>query len=288
MTLLKIWTACLRSKMLAERRKARFIDVLLILVLLSSCAYNDIPKVGDCASSNLSLQISSKQNPSSCKAINGHVELTVSGGQGPNSYSLNGSSFQSGSSFSFLGPGSYLAIGKDAHNCQSTLSISLSSPESMLTANVSETPDTECLSNNGSISISGAQGNSPYQYQFGTGAFGNQNIFDNLRSGIYVLTVKDADDCPYVVGTEVPRESTGVSYSLDIVPILMVSCTLSGCHNGDLGNSRDWRNYDNVKFNAQNIKTRTENRTMPVGGNTLTQDQIDLINCWIEDGANNN
>lgn len=260
----------------------------ITLVGVFSCSYNDFPKFADCSKSNLGLSVLSSQAPTICQAIDGSVTLLASGGESPYNYSLNGSQFQSSSSFPFLAPGSYVAVVQDAHNCQTSIAVKLNSPESSLTANVVAVPDSECIGDNGSITVEGLQGKAPYVYQFGSGAFSSQNSFSSLASGTYIVTVKDAQECPSVVGVVVPRQSTGVSYSKDIVAILQTNCTLSGCHNGDLGGSRDWRNYDNVKANALNIKTRTANKSMPAGGLTLTPEQIQLIACWVDDGANKN
>jgi hypothetical protein len=259
-----------------------------LLGVFSSCAYNDFPKFSDCSKSNLGLSVLSSQNPTLCQAIDGRVTVLASGGESPYSYSLNGSQFQPASSFSFLGPGVYVAVAQDAHNCQATVPVKLNAPGSTLTADASAVPDSECLTDNGSITVQGELGVAPYVYQFGNGNFGSQNVFPGLSSGTYVVTVKDSQECPSVVGIVVPRQSTGVSYAQDIMPILQTNCTLSGCHNGDLGGSRDWRNFDNVKTNAQNIKTRTGNKSMPAGGLSLTPQQIQLIACWVDDGANKN
>lgn len=267
---------------------SKFSLLSITLIGVFSCSYNDFPKFADCSKSNLGLSVLSSQAPTICQAIDGSVTLLASGGESPYSYSLNGSTFQSSSSFPFLAPGVYVAVVQDAHNCQTNIAVKLNSPESSLTANVVAIPDSECIGDNGSISVEGLQGKAPYVYQFGSGTFSTQNSFTALSSGTYVVTVKDAQDCPSVVGVVVPRQSTGVSYSKDIVAILQTNCTLSGCHNGDLGGSRDWRNFDNVKANAQNIKTRTANKSMPAGGLSLTSEQIQLIACWVDDGANKN
>jgi hypothetical protein len=256
--------------------------------LLISCAYNDFPKFADCSKSGLDLTLTSKQDPSLCTAIDGRIEVRPSGGDGPYSFSLNGSAFQTSNTFSFLGPGNYVVVTNDTQNCTSTLQVSLQAPGSTLTGTAAVVPDSECLTDNGAVTVTALQGTAPYQYQFGTGTFGSQSSFTNLVAGTYTVTIKDATNCPAVVGVIVPHQSTGVSYALDIKPILQANCTLSGCHNGDLGGSRDWRNYDNVKTNAINIKTRTTNRSMPAGGLSLTPDQIKLIACWVDDGANNN
>lgn len=261
---------------------------LTCVVVLMSCAYNDYPKFADCSQSSLKLELASKQNPSVCVAIDGSISLRASGGDGPYNFSLNGSTFQSSNLFSFLEPGNYVSVAEDTHGCQSTLTVQLNSPDSDLSGTASVIPDSECLTTNGAITITALQGKAPYQYQFGTGAFGTQSSFTNLLPGTYTVTIKDANRCPSVIGVVVPHASTGVSYALDVNPILQTNCAVSGCHNGSLGDSRDWRNYNTVKANAQNIETRTGNKSMPPGGHGLTQDQIQLIACWVNDGANNN
>lgn len=84
-----------------------------------------------------------------------------------------------------------------------------------------------------------------------------------------------------------------VSYLEDIKPILESKCAISGCHNGSLGADRDWSNFNVFQENAQNgdVKNFVTNRIMPpasspAGG--LSQDQINAIACWIDDGAPNN
>jgi mono/diheme cytochrome c family protein len=80
--------------------------------------------------------------------------------------------------------------------------------------------------------------------------------------------------------------TTSSSYATVISPIFQANCASSGCHGANSPNG-DWTNYNNVKTKAAAIKTRTGNRTMPLGG-SLSQQQIDLIACWVDGGALNN
>jgi hypothetical protein len=121
----------------------------------------------------------------------------------------------------------------------------------------------------------------------GAAGFGSINIFSNLAAGQYTFIVKDATDCQKTISVSVPRGLTGVSYKNDIKPILDASCNLSGCHNAGTG-SRDWTTYEKVKANDGNIRARTANKSMPIGGLTLTQAEIDKIACWVDDGSANN
>jgi hypothetical protein len=61
------------------------------------------------------------------------------------------------------------------------------------------------------------------------------------------------------------------------------NCATTGCHNG-VSRSNDFREYTSAKTFANSIKSKTQDRSMPFDG-TLTQDQIDLIACWVDDGA---
>jgi len=84
----------------------------------------------------------------------------------------------------------------------------------------------------------------------------------------------------------VPRANTGISWANQIKPIVDVSCAKSGCHVNGTGRI-DLTKFDVVKANAAQIKTRVVNKSMPFDG-TLTADQIELIACWVDDGAFNN
>lgn len=81
-----------------------------------------------------------------------------------------------------------------------------------------------------------------------------------------------------------------ISYAAQIKPILDANCIKSGCHNGDNGAERNWIVFANVKAKAEAIKTRTGNRTMPadIAPTGLPQNEIDLIACWVDQGAQNN
>ena|SRR5687768_6872689 len=83
------------------------------------------------------------------------------------------------------------------------------------------------------------------------------------------------------------------SFTGDIKPIIETKCAISGCHNGDMGSDLDWNNF--AAFHARaasgEVKFRVTNRIMPPSdshGGPLTQEQIDAIACWSDQGALNN
>lgn len=86
-----------------------------------------------------------------------------------------------------------------------------------------------------------------------------------------------------------------VSYEHDVWPIIETNCAIvgdGGCHNGGNGASRDWRVFANVQSHAGQIKdriTRTPGTAgyMPKIG-SLSDEQIRLISCWVDQGAQDN
>ena len=80
-------------------------------------------------------------------------------------------------------------------------------------------------------------------------------------------------------------DCSDVTYSGSIAEIISVNCAVSGCHAGP--QFPDFRVLANIQANASNIKIRTQNRSMPKSG-SLTQQEIDLIGCWVDNGALDN
>jgi hypothetical protein len=83
------------------------------------------------------------------------------------------------------------------------------------------------------------------------------------------------------------------SFEADIKPIIETRCALSGCHNGDMGTDLNWTNFDQFHKRAESgeVKFRVTNRIMPPSdspGGPLTQEQIDALACWTDQGAQNN
>lgn len=266
---------------------SKIISGIIASVSLFGCAYNDLSDRINCEDSGLAVVLVSKVDASSCRSIDGGLMVEASGGKPGYDFSLNGGPYQTNPVFSNLGPGTHVVWVKDLNGCTSTVSIEITSPDTDLSASVVKQSDSECASDNGVITITGSGGTAPYLYQLNTSGFSSTNTFSNLKSGNYSVVVKDAEDCQKVVTVTVPRGNTGISYQAEIKPIFTANCNLSGCHDSSTG-GRDWTDIAKVQANASKIKIRTSNKTMPIGGLTLSQSQIDLIACWVDDGAPNN
>lgn len=252
---------------------------------VTSCTYNDINKRVDCSKSDLAIALVGKTDATSCKSIDAQMTMSATGGIQPYDFSLGDGIYQTNPVFERLAPGSYLVTVKDVNGCKSSVQVDIGAANSTLAATANATPDTDCFGGNGSINVSPSGGTSPYVVKIDNGQFGTSPAFGNLESGNHTVIVKDASDCQRVLIVSVPHGSTGVSYATDIVPIFNTSCNFSGCH-GAGSTGRDWTKFSDVKSKAADIKGRTGNRSMPVGtGPFLTAQQIQLIACWVDDGA---
>lgn len=81
----------------------------------------------------------------------------------------------------------------------------------------------------------------------------------------------------------------GSTYLLDVKPIILGSCTTSGCHNAGSGNG-DYTTYAGLKAVADDgtlDKAVNIKKSMPKNG-SLDIESRKKIRCWINAGAPNN
>lgn len=125
---------------------------------------------------------------------NGQIAISASGGTGTLQYSLNGGAFQSGSTFSGLGAGTYTIIVRDANGCQITITSTITQP-TVLNASISSTVSSTCGQANGSVTIAASGGTTPYSFSLNSGTPQASGTFSNLVPGNYTVTVTDANGC---------------------------------------------------------------------------------------------
>jgi hypothetical protein len=76
-----------------------------------------------------------------------------------------------------------------------------------------------------------------------------------------------------------------ISFINDVKPVVVASCTASGCHDGV--NLAYMGDYLTMRDGAGQIKTAVSKGIMPMNGKLSAAD-IKTIVCWIENGAKNN
>lgn len=261
----------------------------LSLIFYSGCSGEDEPSKIDCSKSDLALTFESV-NPESCTVVNGSITATVTGGKAPYTYALNAGVFGSNAVFSQLSAGNYILRVKDKNGCTvQSAQIQLRIPGNDLNLTAVTEPDTECLGNTGSITVTATGGTEPYQYKIGSAAFNDNTTFTSLPTASHEVTVKDAAGCLFPITVFVDRGDTGTSLATEIMPIIATKCAITNCHNG--AQEPDLTGLQSVRTHATQIRDLTQSGAMPKSGSSggsLSASQKALIKCWVDDGAKDN
>ena len=83
--------------------------------------------------------------------------------------------------------------------------------------------------------------------------------------------------------------SSDISFTQKVQPIIAARCSLPGCHVSG-AQPPNFSQTSTIINRAASIRNRTKNRTMPppTSGITLTETEIQTIDCWVQQGANEN
>ncbi len=131
-------------------------------------------------------------NNPSCGTNNGNITVTLNSGIGPFTYQWN--SGETISSLNNINAGLYTVTVTDFNSCIHTDSVILTS-QGVPTIYTTTTP-AHCNGNDGSASLSVHGGVAPYQITWNTGS--NDTLVNNLSSGVYSVTVTDANNCSVI------------------------------------------------------------------------------------------
>ncbi|WP_281989471.1 c-type cytochrome [Aquimarina aggregata] len=74
-----------------------------------------------------------------------------------------------------------------------------------------------------------------------------------------------------------------ISFATQVKPIIDNNCIT--CHGGN--QAPDLRTFAGISANAERVKDQVTTRRMPLGG-SLSNEQIETIRCWVENGGLNN
>lgn len=124
-----------------------------------------------------------------CKQTNGSVTVSVIKSNPPFLYSIDGINWVSSNTFTNLVPGTYRMGVKEAGG---EIGYGLFTVEENCPKLSVAIKNDECNTSNGSITVTAANGVPPYTYSIDGVNFQTGNQFNNLGSGTYPVTVKDA------------------------------------------------------------------------------------------------
>ncbi len=167
----------------------------------------------------ISATLLSQTNVSCFGGSNGAVIVQLNGGVSPLTYSDNGSTFQSSSTFNGLTAGSYVITLRDSRGCTDFISTTITQPTALV-ANVDSVHNISCSgSSQGSIYISVSGGTTPYTFSWSNGAT-TQNA-SNLGAGTYNVTIQDAKGCTTSTGATITQP---VSLFANVATVHNLSC----------------------------------------------------------------
>ncbi|WP_422007816.1 PKD domain-containing protein [Roseivirga pacifica] len=122
-------------------------------------------------------------------AGDGAIDLTVTGGVGPYTYSWGTETTED---LVDIAAGTYSVTVTDANGCSKTRTFNVTQPTILAASN--KVNDVDCYdAGNGSITLTVGGGTLPYTYAWSTGAT-TQNV-SGLDGGTYSVTIKDANNC---------------------------------------------------------------------------------------------
>ncbi|WKN29566.1 SprB repeat-containing protein [Porifericola rhodea] len=224
-------------------------------------------------------------NPASCEAANGSIKIEPSNADGNVSYRLDKGTSQNDNTFTNLAPGTYLLEAEDAAGCTASISVTIDHTEEDLITEVITT-SSACGESVGSITVNTSGGSAPYTYSLEGENFQSDNTFAELQAGTYTLNVQDANGCTTEASAHI---ESGISFSARIGDIISTNCAVSGCHVAGTGRV-NFSVKENIIDNASGVRSRTGGRSMPPAnsGRSLTDEQIQAIACWVNDGAPDN
>eukprot|EP00026_Physarum_polycephalum_P000693 Phypoly_transcript_00694.p1 GENE.Phypoly_transcript_00694~~Phypoly_transcript_00694.p1 ORF type:complete len:823 (+),score=64.35 Phypoly_transcript_00694:319-2787(+) len=133
--------------------------------------------------------------PSSCSALNGAINTTVTGGVVPYQYSLNGVNFQNSSTFDGLVPGRYLVTIIDFLHCSLSTFASVSSTDGLRLDYVVR-PNT---TSTGSIDLLPSAGSGTYITYYVDNIKSTSPHFPDVPVGNHNISVTDSNGCSFTI-----------------------------------------------------------------------------------------
>ena len=173
------------------------------------------------------MVVTAYTRPASSCANNGSIELYRTGGTGPYTYSLNGTTYQGSNVFTNLtGNTTYTGYVKDSKGCVATLANITVAKATAVSVTQKHTNASAC-GNDGTITLTGAGGVPPYTYSK-TGAAGpyqSSNVFTAVAAGSYTCWVQDSKGCKALVAVTI-----GTTGAMNLTATATVSgaCNSSG------------------------------------------------------------
>jgi hypothetical protein len=186
--------------------------------------------------------------------LNGEINVTASGGTGTLTYSLDGTNFQSSATFTGLNGGNFTIIVKDANDCTTTLTASISEPAA-LSASVTGSTDITCHGgSDGTATVLVSGGTAPYEASIdGTQFFPvpPNGVFTNIGViEVPTIQIRDANNCSVTINGFTINEPNPIAINLGVTDVSckgdsdgQIIVSASSDNNGTFEYSLDGTNF---------------------------------------------
>ena len=150
----------------------------------------------DCDCVDLQATVATKTEPSCYNATDGQIDIEVTGGLAPYSYTWNNG--QTTEDLMNIGAGTYAVTITDANGCSTELLDELVAPNPI---SIVEMLENSACDEQGAIDIFVEGGTAPYTFVWSNGATTEDLV--NLVSGIYSVIVTDSNNCQETASFEI-------------------------------------------------------------------------------------
>ena len=135
------------------------------------------------------LSVTATPTAATCAGYDGKIDASATGGNAAYTYSIDGTNFQIGPTFTGLAANNYSVTVKDAYNRTATFPVTVS--EACLHLALTPT-DASCGNTDGRITATASNGTTPYTYSIDGTNYQTSPTFPTLAPGPYSVTARDA------------------------------------------------------------------------------------------------
>ncbi|MFM9840583.1 MAG: hypothetical protein ACKVOQ_20110 [Cyclobacteriaceae bacterium] len=224
------------------------------------------------AATPLNVSVTASSTVSCFGGFNGSVTLSSLGGTGIYEYSVNGgSTWQTSATFSGLAAGALDIRTRDTNGCLGNASFSITQP-TILSSSIGSVANTTCAQANGSATISGSEGTSPYSYQWFNSAnqvVSSSNTLQSASAGTYQVITTDSKLCT-TSNSVIIASSTNVSFNVTNVVATKCSTSADGSAQVSITSGKSPHTVQWSSGETSNTATK-----LNVGPNTVTVKDAD-------------
>lgn len=149
----------------------------------------------------------------------GTITIGGTGGTAPYLYSIDGVNFFISGTFSGLSAGNYTFTIEDVNGCQGTYDATITEPAILTGSIVTQTPATCNGNTDGTVTLTGVGGTTPYEYSLNGTTYFISGTFTGLAANTYTFFIRDIRNCMTTINvtiTEPPVLSGSIASQTNV------------------------------------------------------------------------